>query len=249
MFNQLDKIRFTLYLDPRGNKADLYTRKILQKWASDLAKLDSDANDGMDRFHAVSIHKQIYMSGLFLHLLSPTASKQLSNLVIEGEVNSQNLLKCLTVGGIEGANGIEGTIVGGDGGDNKQSVDLALINDSIEQLKQSVESAPSGKAGGAGLNIEVKSDIKEILDLVKSNKGENTSNGATDVINGLTLQIEKQSKLIEKLLQGQIPVNTSQSTVQAKNLTESQPPKSSELNAEVAERMSKVKKVKGKGAF
>ena len=97
MADRLKRINYSIYLDPLNNPADLYASKILHQWADDFSRLkaESPEENGLALINARNVQKQVYLSGLFLHLLSPELSQQLSLQVTESQVSTSTLERTL----------------------------------------------------------------------------------------------------------------------------------------------------------
>ncbi|KHT58072.1 hypothetical protein RJ45_25900 [Photobacterium gaetbulicola] len=97
MADRLKRINYSIYLDPVNNPADLYASKVLHQWADDFAKLKSESGNehSLALLNARNVQKQVYLSGLFMHLLSPDLSQQLSMQLTEAQVSEFTLEKTL----------------------------------------------------------------------------------------------------------------------------------------------------------
>ncbi|WP_295899387.1 hypothetical protein [uncultured Vibrio sp.] len=91
------RISYSILLDPQNNAADLYASKVLHQWAERLTKLsiESESDDSLALHEARNIHKNVYLSGLFLHLMNPELSQQLSAQLTESQISEFTLVKTL----------------------------------------------------------------------------------------------------------------------------------------------------------
>ena len=97
MADRLKRITYSIYLDPLNNPADLYVSKVLHQWADDFSRLKAGSGEEncLALLNARNVQKQVYLSGLFMHLLNPELSQQLSLQVTETQVSEFTLEKTL----------------------------------------------------------------------------------------------------------------------------------------------------------
>ncbi len=100
MANRLKRVSYSIFLDPLNNPADLYASKVMHQWATERQELES-SDDALARHNAIHIHKQIYLSGLFLHLLSPDVTQRLSAQLTEDQVSEFTLHNTLSGLGLD----------------------------------------------------------------------------------------------------------------------------------------------------
>ncbi len=103
MSNRFKRVSFSLYLDPKNSIPDSFTFNTMIDWKKKSKELanDSDANAGAELHNIIHVHKDIYMSGLFLHRLKPELAKSTAAALSATTINSDTLLNILKVHGIE----------------------------------------------------------------------------------------------------------------------------------------------------
>ncbi|PSW12169.1 hypothetical protein C9I98_23555 [Photobacterium sanctipauli] len=95
MTNQLKRVNCSLFLDPVNSPADRYAVGIMQRWVEERKELVSNPSAGTALHRNLHMHKDIYLSGLFLHLLSPALTSQLAEVLSESNVNTAMLAQKL----------------------------------------------------------------------------------------------------------------------------------------------------------
>lgn len=244
MINRLQKMKFTLYLDPQGNRADHYASNVLRKWADDLSAISQEEKSEMEMLYAADVHKQIYMGGLFLHLLSPTASKQLSNLVIDGQVNSENLIKSLSIGNVAPEGDLESIRIK----PSSQTTELNEIMEGVSSIKSSLRDLDTQSVTGSNIDGgAIEECLNQFYDRIKDTKQEPSLSTSPDI----EIQIKEQNALLNEILRtlkaGGSPSQTE--AVITPTTSDEDSNLNKDLDSEVQERMNRVKKAKEKALF
>lgn len=100
MTNQLKRVNCSLFLDPVNSDADRYAVGIMQRWVEERRQLVETPSAGKELHHNLHRHKDIYLSGLFLHLLSPALTSQLSATLSENTIHMETLAQKLKMCGL-----------------------------------------------------------------------------------------------------------------------------------------------------
>ncbi|KLV06594.1 hypothetical protein ABT56_08155 [Photobacterium aquae] len=100
MTNQLKRVNCSLFLDPVNSDADRYAVSIMQRWVEERKQLVENPSAGKALHENLHKHKDIYLSGLFLHLLSPALTRQLATVLSPSNVTMATLGQKLEMCGL-----------------------------------------------------------------------------------------------------------------------------------------------------
>ncbi|WP_087017112.1 hypothetical protein [Thaumasiovibrio subtropicus] len=100
MASRLKRISYSIFLDPLNNPSDLYASQIMHQWAK-ARQAPSSNQSTLEKHNAIHVHKQVYLSGLFLHLLSPEMTQRLSLQLTEEQITPDTLFNTLEGAGLE----------------------------------------------------------------------------------------------------------------------------------------------------
>ena len=93
------KLNLALYLNPETSEADRYAVGALQQWY-DKAKRSHNSNQDLEMVVRL-FHRDIYLAGLYLHLLSPRLCKGIGSSLDHHNINLVTLHKLLQASGLE----------------------------------------------------------------------------------------------------------------------------------------------------
>ena len=222
MAERLKRINYSIYLDPLNNPADLYASKVLHQWADDFSRLKAESaeENGLALINARNVQKQVYLSGLFLHLLSPELSQQLSLQVTEAQVSASTLERTL--------NGL-GLLV--EGSDSKST--QPGQHDLLQAIKDSIVEQVQAEASHTREHLSSQRQHPEQTELLK--RVEEQSQELAELKKLLTAQTE----LIRKLSSD----NVRSPAGQPANIQQDTPV------VDLNERLAHVQKIKKKGIF
>jgi hypothetical protein len=91
------RLSLLLNLNPTISEADRYAIGVLQRWYRQAKRSHSDAADL--EASVKTFHRDIYLSGLFLHQLNAAFSRQVANALTESQVSLTSLLHLLNSSG------------------------------------------------------------------------------------------------------------------------------------------------------
>ncbi len=95
MSKRFKKVALAIYLDPHQSVSDRYTYDILMDWSNKRKEYAADPSATIELHQLVHIHKDIYLSGLFLHTLKPELAKSLALSLAMDSINNSVLQKVL----------------------------------------------------------------------------------------------------------------------------------------------------------
>lgn len=192
MAERLKRINYSIYLDPLNNPADLYASKVLHQWADDFSRLKAESGEenGLALLNARSVQKQVYLSGLFLHLLSPELSQQLSLQVTEAQVSASTLERTLYGLGLLAE-------------DSASEDSLQEQHGLLEDLKASIVGHIQAEASHTREQLSSQTQQAELLKRVE---------GQAQEIAELKRLLTAQTELIRKLPSGGAVARQGQST-------------------------------------
>lgn len=95
MRSRFKKVSLALYLDPTQSAADHHAYQTMLGWANRRKTLAVDSAAAIELHQLVHIHKDIYLSGLYLHDLKPELVKSVAAALSADSVNSDALLAIL----------------------------------------------------------------------------------------------------------------------------------------------------------
>ncbi len=95
MSSRFKKVSLALYLDPTQSAADHHAYQTMLGWSNRRKALAVDSAAAMELHQLVHIHKDIYLSGLYLHDLKPELAKSVAAALAQDSVSSATLLDIL----------------------------------------------------------------------------------------------------------------------------------------------------------
>ncbi|MDR9826587.1 hypothetical protein RCJ22_13310 [Vibrio sp. FNV 38] len=226
MDNQLKKISYSVFLDPTQNESDYFAYKIMQRWAKQQKQYAQDPAAAVQLHNQIHIHKDIYLSGLFLHQLKPELAKALASALTENTLNKDTLCNLLSAHQMftdQDPSYQFSMHSTQDGGIEPLNQAVTKLDDIASALVQPVLSN----------DVDTGEIVAQLAALLAPQQAEVTSE-----IRALKKVIEQQRDHIQRLIQSvhQVPINTAKATViQPTN--------------DVSERLNNVKKIKNKGIF
>lgn len=93
------KLNLALYLNPETSEADRYAVGALQQWY-DKAKRSHSSNQDLEMVVRL-FHRDIYLAGLYLYLLSPRLCKGVASAIDHHNINLGTLHKLLQASGLD----------------------------------------------------------------------------------------------------------------------------------------------------
>ncbi|MDD1793579.1 hypothetical protein LRP50_10610 [Enterovibrio sp. ZSDZ42] len=145
MSNQHKRVNFSIYLDPVNSNSDRYAVGVMRDWVKERKLLVADPSAGVELHHRLHMHKDIYLAGVFLYLLSPKLCEFLASSLAEDTVNVDMLKHQLRLCGYNidaapASTGIEPDMLHA----LKDAVDttpvLNMLGDITDQLQQIMSS-------------------------------------------------------------------------------------------------------------
>lgn len=100
MSSQLKRVNYSIYLNPVNSLSDRYAVGVMQKWVNERKSMLDNPDAGMDLHNSLHMHKNIYLSGMFLHLLSPALSAGLSTCLGDDTIKMATLKQQLDACGL-----------------------------------------------------------------------------------------------------------------------------------------------------
>ncbi len=91
MSSKLKRVNYSIYLNPVNSLSDRYAVGIMQKWVNERKDMLDNPDDGLNLHNSLHMHKNIYLSGMFLHLLSPTLSAGLASSLGDDSIKMATL--------------------------------------------------------------------------------------------------------------------------------------------------------------
>lgn len=95
MSKRFKKIALAIYLDPAQKGPDSFTYETMVKWSQKRKEYASDPNASIELHQLIHIHKDIYLSGLYLHQLKPELAKSLALSLSNESINETVLFDTL----------------------------------------------------------------------------------------------------------------------------------------------------------
>ncbi|MGF1757505.1 hypothetical protein L4D76_06075 [Photobacterium sagamiensis] len=89
--SQLKRVNYSIYLDPVNSNTDRYAVGVMQNWAKERKDMMSDPSASVALHYSLHMHKNIYLSGMFLYLLSPVISNGLAGSLSEDNIKMETL--------------------------------------------------------------------------------------------------------------------------------------------------------------
>lgn len=91
MSNQLKRVNYSIFLDPVKSQSDRYAVGVLRQWVQERKELAINPTSGMELHRNLHMHKNIYLSGMYLYLLSPALCDLLATSLGDETVNIEML--------------------------------------------------------------------------------------------------------------------------------------------------------------
>ncbi|MGL5948445.1 MAG: hypothetical protein ACRCYV_05205 [Aeromonas sp.] len=113
MSNQLKRMSFSIYMDPAALESDRYALGVLQNWFARAKKIQGDGEE-FD-FSKSRFHKDIYLSGMFMYVLSPNLCKAMANALGPEQVTLSTLRHVFGSCGFSLGDGVSGAASGPSG--------------------------------------------------------------------------------------------------------------------------------------
>ncbi|WP_264876276.1 hypothetical protein [Vibrio agarivorans] len=224
MDSTLKKVSYSVFLDPTQNESDYFAYKIMQKWAKQQKQFAQDPSAAVQLHNQIHIHKDIYLSGLYLHQLKPELAKSLASGLSKDTINNKTLNSIL-----EAHQVIEHPCPSSASVDTGDTDRLAMAIEKLDSFctaNSNISSQPQFVGQGF---------IQTVADSIAPQQVAMEAE-----LSALRSLVEQQTQLIETLIaESKITVTTEQTA----SVTEIKP------SPGVNERMSNVKKVKKKGIF
>ncbi|MGF1720360.1 hypothetical protein L4D20_10025 [Vibrio kyushuensis] len=245
MSDRLKRISYSIHLDPLNNPADLYASKVLHQLADKQKKLCSDSieDSGLALHEAKNVHKNIYLSGLFLHLLNPELSQHLSAQLTEQQITGFTLEK--TLQGL-GYNLSNQDLESHDALNAERFETLATticnrVAKEAALTREHVASIPESSTKG---NVDNISNIDS--DIIMATKGQNDH--LIDMVNAQAKELTELKKMASDQHQLISSLTKSISSGQTQNLKKTVEEESFPV-IDLNERLAHVQRVKKKGLF
>jgi len=229
--NQLKRVNYSIYLDPVNSNADRYAVGVMQGWAKDRKEMMSDPSAGVALHYSLHMHKNIYLAGMFLYLLSPALSNALAGSLTEERIKIDTLEQQLENCGLA-LPSTKSSLPAFDThaliDELKAAVNMKPLMDEIQQLKAGlIESNTETAAVQNGLS---ESDIAT---LQQNLAAEIKAHSQHREIAELKALLKTQNQLIKSLSNGQpLP-----------EIEKSEP------ELDLSEQIASIQKVKKKGIF
>ncbi len=238
MSDRLKRISYSILLDPLNVPADRFASKVLHEWADKIASLANSGDSGIEMHDAKAIHKQVYLSGMFLHLLSPELSSRLGTQLTEDQVTVETLQATLENLGLHDSTASPTTGAGMLNADSLNRMEDALTEHiklesqlTREQIiEQHEQSSDARDDTIADIVLATKGQNDHLIDIVKSQATQLTE---------LKNLVKAQTQLIQSLSL------TSSSSSDSKTAKSEEKTPVIDLN----ERLAHVQKIKKKGIF
>ncbi|WP_394245446.1 hypothetical protein [Vibrio astriarenae] len=223
MDSALKKVSYSVFLDPTQNESDYFAYKIMQRWAQQQKQFAQDPKAAVQLHNQIHVHKDIYLSGLYLHQLKPELAKALASGLTQDTINNQTLTAMLEA---------------------HQVIDRARpqadksVTDSVSMITESVNRLD--EICGATIEQVVKAEVdsETIVSALKTALSPQHESMISE-LQGLRALVKDQQKLIEQLIHQAGSVEHKA----VANVSEIKP------ISDVDTRMSNVQKVKKKGIF
>ncbi|MGL6261873.1 hypothetical protein [Vibrio sp. WXL103] len=226
MDNRFKKISYSIYLDPTQNQSDFYAYKLMQQWSKQQKQFAEDPNAAVQLHNQIHVHKDIYLSGLFLYQLKPELAKAMASALTQETITEQTLVAMLSAHNVLSQPKPEQQPV------TELSIDASA---QLAQLTELTEKLASVEPQ-ATTTLDVDTLAEQITKQQQPTVEKLNAQVAT-----LESLVDKQQKLIEQLLQAQRNVHTQESSADTSKVVD--------IGEGVSDRLNKVQKVKKKGIF
>lgn len=97
MNKRFKRVSLAIYLDPLQSIPDSFAYNTFIGWSKKRKQLAADSTAAMELHQLVHIHKDIYMSGMFLHCLKPELATSFAAALSNDSITQQSLLDILKV--------------------------------------------------------------------------------------------------------------------------------------------------------
>ncbi len=97
MNKRFKRVSLAIYLDPLQSIPDSFAYNTFIGWSKKRKELAADSTAAMELHQLVHIHKDIYMSGMFLHCLKPELATSFAAALSNDSITEQSLLDILKV--------------------------------------------------------------------------------------------------------------------------------------------------------
>lgn len=235
MSNRFKKVSLSLYLDPRQSSSDRIAYSTLADWAKKRQQYAADPSAAVDLHNIVHVHKDIYLSGLFLHLLKPELATSLASSLSTDSIKEQVLIDVMNSHQISA--GQSGSAV-----DQSQlleaisqQVQTALSGELAEQFKSSRDEIDSA---ANELKAQLSSELTEQIQSSRSEIDSATHELKAQLSNELAEQIQSSRSEIDSAtteLKSQIERMEAERIRQLEKQNELVASNPQVLNAELAE--------------
>ncbi len=166
MSNRFKKVSLSLYLDPKHSSSDRIAYSTLADWAKKRQQYAADPSAAVDLHNIVHVHKDIYLSGLFLHLLKPELATSLASSLSSDAINQQVLVDVMNSHQISASQ-------------SGQAIDQSQLLEAIAQQVQTAlsselaEQFQSSRGEIDAATSELKSQLSsELTEQIQSSRGE-----------------------------------------------------------------------------
>ncbi|MCW8330676.1 hypothetical protein MD588_17945 [Photobacterium sp. SDRW27] len=141
--SQLKRVNYSIYLNPVNSLSDRYAVGIMQKWVNERKDMLDNPDAGLDLHNSLHMHKNIYLSGMFLHLLSPALSAGLATSLGDDSIKMATLKQHFDACGlaIPMASGQAPDISRQDIDAIKAAVDMTPLFNEIQSLRDDLRQA------------------------------------------------------------------------------------------------------------
>lgn len=226
MDNRFKKISYSIYLDPTQNQSDFYAYKLMQQWSKQQKQFAEDPSAAIELHNQIHVHKDIYLSGLFLYQLKPELAKAMASTLTQETITEQSLVAMLRAH----------NVVSQAKSDQQPVTELSF--DASAQLAQLTELTQ--KLASADTKTTATLDIDTLAEQITKQQ-QPTVDKLNAQVSTLENLVDKQQKLIEQLLQAQRNVHTQEPLTDKGKVVD--------IGEGVSDRLNKVQKVKKKGIF
>ncbi len=252
MSSQLKRMTFSVYMDPSALESDRYAVGVLQNWYQRARKVQ-DGSEEFD-FSKSRFHKDIYLSGMFMYVLSPNLCKAIANALGPEQVSMTTLRHAFASCGFnlgEVAGGAQPAadvmideIVARLAPQLGRSDSTSLVDEIVSRLggQQPAERLDELKQGQPA-SLDHEQMAEAIASKLPSAKAEQDLAPLASSIQRLSRQLEEQSRLIRE--QHRLIQRLARASVRQEAAgTESDP-----LFEDLSSQVANMKKVKAKGIF
>lgn len=266
MSSRFKKVSLALYLDPTQSKADSYAFTTLSSWAKRRQELSLDASATMELHQLVHVHKDIYLSGLFLYQLKPELAKSMAAALASDKISQSALFDALSLNQIQNANrpenaetkAVESSIPDynerfdallsrQEEAQNQISSLKALLNESALCLSEGEDNKKEPINGHVANMPDYSESFKALLSQQADSHQQIID--ANKQIASLQQLVQEQNRLIYQLMQQGVN-NGSAPTPALKPESDLRSPMLPDEPKELVEqRLAKVQKMKKKGVF